>query len=282
MRVPKAPCLVAALALLLADGHAAAQAEQTIAAMDRWRRRLYDRIAPSVVLVSSSKGFGSGFVAGRNLVLTNAHLLGGAKVAQVVFYGGEKRRARVVERAREQVDLALLSTDTGTRSPLDLGDPQTLSVGSWVGSIGHGEGAIWALNTGMVSNIYPSGSKRPVFQTQIPLNPGSSGAPIFDRRGRVIGVATAGIRQANSINFAIRIDVARESLSRLRGFAPRLIILAPPGTPVFLDGKLAGVGPRIVTDPPRRGYEVSAVVAGKLVRRILRSGGHVQTIDLRR
>ena len=71
-----------------------------------------------------------------------------------------------------------------------------------------------------------------VFQTQIPLNPGNSGGPIIDRTGRVVGIVTAGIKEANSINFGIDIGVALRSLSRLSALCDCLTISAPDGVPV--------------------------------------------------
>jgi S1-C subfamily serine protease len=137
-----------------------------------------------------------------------------------------------------------------------------------VASIGHGLGGIWTFTTGMVSNIYPDRGERPVFQTQIPLNPGNSGGPVLDRRGRVVGVVTAGIRDSNSINFAIRSDVAVRKLAKLQASCECLVILAPPDVPVFVDGELAGKRPRVAVPADARAYEVFAVVAGQMRKRI--------------
>jgi len=116
----------------------------------------------------------------------------------------------------------------------------------------------------MVSNIYPSGAERPVFQTQMPLNPGSSGGPILDRRGRVVGIVTAGITGSNSINFGIRMDVAIKNLEKLTSLGDYLIIKAPEGVPVFVDGKMLGTGPRIIITAVPKHYEVFAVIKGKM------------------
>jgi len=137
-------------------------------------------------------------------------------------------------------------------------------VGSWVGSIGHGRGAIWTFNTGMISNIYPDGAERPVFQTQIPLNPGNSGGPIFDRRGQVLGIVTAGIHDASSINFGIGMEVARRSLKKLGAICDCLVVLAPAGVPVFVDGAMAGTGPRVVVPVSEKTHEVFAVILGQM------------------
>jgi S1-C subfamily serine protease len=133
-----------------------------------------------------------------------------------------------------------------------------------VASVGHGRGGIWSFNTGMVSNIYPDGSERPIFQTQIPLNPGNSGGPIVDVRGRVVGVVTAQMRESNSMNFAIRSDVALQAFDELAGLCECIVITAPRGVPVFVDGRNVGVGPRVTVAAEPRSYEVFAVIGGAM------------------
>ncbi len=144
-----------------------------------------------------------------------------------------------------------------------------LRVGSWVGAVGHGAGGIWTFTSGMVSNIYPDGADKPVFQTQTPLNPGNSGGPFFDRRGRVVGVATAGMKDSQNINFAIRTDAALKRLKGLSGACECLVLRAPSGVPIFVDGKLVGQGPQAIVPAVRKSYEVFAIVGGQMRRLIL-------------
>jgi S1-C subfamily serine protease len=119
----------------------------------------------------------------------------------------------------------------------------------------------------MVSNIYRDGTDRPVFQTQIPLNPGNSGGPIFDRDGQVVGVLTSGIKDANAINFSISIEVARRSLPALARLSDSLVINAPANVPVFVDNVVAGKGPRVVVPAtPGTTYQVFAIIDGQMKR----------------
>ena len=154
-------------------------------------------------------------------------------------------------------------------APLKLGGTEDLYVGSWVGSIGHGSGGIWTFNTGMVSNIYPAGSERPIFQTQIPLNPGSSGGPIFDRQGRVVGVVTAGEMESNNVNFGIKIDLAFQYLSRLESLCACLTVSAPQGVPVFLDGVMVGKGPKLLLRVPAGNHSLFVVKNGQMVKQLV-------------
>ena len=239
--------------------------------LEQFQQRLFEQAAPSVVYISAREGFGSGFFVGPNgLILTNAHVVGKANTVDVVTHDGRKLKGTVVERAAEDVDLALVEVAAGKFPILELRGPEELRVGSWVASVGHGMGGVWTFTTGMVSNIYPADSGRQVFQTQIPLNPGNSGGPVMDRQGRAVGVVTAGIVESNAINFAIRGDVALRYLTRLADRCDCLAMQAPAGVPVCVDGKMVGKGPRVVVPAQPKVYEVFAVVGGVMQKRRVR------------
>jgi len=257
------------LLLLLATPLAAsAQLADPLEEIERRQKKLFEKVAKSVVFVSNGRGFGSGFFVSENgLILTNAHVVDGAKTVEVVLHDGRKFKGRTVEVARDDIDLALVKVPLENTPRLPLVTTESLRVGSWVASIGHGRGGVWTFTTGMVSNIYPVGASRPVFQTQIPLNPGSSGGPIINRRGEVVGIVTAGMTESNAINFAIRIDHAFQYLDGLRKIQEVLTIHAPSGVPVFVDGTLVGTGPTIVVSVSKGTHEVFAVIRGAMVKR---------------
>jgi S1-C subfamily serine protease len=244
---------------------AVAAGDDPLFALEKKQQALFERVAPSVVFISNPHGLGSGFFVSRNgLVLTNQHVVGKGNLVDVVLHDGTRLQGTVVERAPEKLDLALVQVEAAKAPVLPVGGMFDLLVGSWVASVGHNRGGIWTFNTGMVSNIYPAGSERPVFQTQIPLNPGSSGGPIVDRLGRVVGVVTAGLVDSNSINFGIRMDVAIRSLRKLADISDVLTITAPKGVAVFVDGKMAGTGPRVVIPADPGTHEIFAVIGGKM------------------
>lgn len=254
--------------LLACPPLARSQSADPLEEIERQQEALFERIAKAVVFIASGKGFGSGFfVSSNGLILTNAHVVDGGGTIEVVLHDGRKLVAKVVERAQDDVDLALIRVPLRKTPRLPLGTAEHLRVGSWVASIGHGRGGVWTFTTGMVSNIYPVGSSRPVFQTQIPLNPGSSGGPIFNRRGEVVGVVTAGMTDSNAINFAIRIDEAFEHLEGMRTIRDVLTIHAPAGVAVFVDGAMVGTGPTIVISVGEGIHDVFAVIRGEMVRR---------------
>lgn len=251
------------MALLVVGFAPRAQADSDpLASLEAREEQIFDQIGPSVVFISTDEGFGSGFFVGADgLILTSAHVVGRSDTVNVVTADGKKWRGKVAERAAGEIDLALVKIDRPASVRLELASSPDLRVGSWVASVGHGRGGVWAFNTGMVSNIYPHGADRPVFQTQIPLNPGSSGGPIVDRHGRVVGIVTAGMRDSNSLNFAIRSEVALRAL-RLVDSTASLTIEAPDGIAIFVDGKMVGTGPRVVVPAESRIYEVFAVIGG--------------------
>lgn len=255
----------------LATALIAAGGADALAAVEARQQEIFDRIAPSVVFITAEGGFGSGFfVAADGLVLTNRHVVGKVPEVSVILHDGRTVAGQVVERAANEIDLALVRVPVENVPALSLEVPGDLRIGSWVASVGHARGGAWAFNVGLVSNIYPVGSDRPVFQTQIPLAPGSSGGPVVDKGGRVVGIVTAGIEGAGAINFAIRSDVALRTLQGLASLCACIVIEAPAGTPVFVDGRMAGVGPRVVIAAAARSYEISAVVAGQMKREKVR------------
>lgn len=257
----------------------AAGSTDPIAALERKQQALFEKIAPSVVFISDKRAFGSGFYVQPNLVLTNAHVVEGANRVNVVLHDGRRVVGNVVERASDKIDLALVEVPEAGK-PLTLATRSELRVGTWVASVGHGMGGIWTFTTGMISNIYPAGHERPVFQTQIPLNPGASGGPVFDSAGNVLGIVTAGIEDSNAINFAIRSDVATLKLERLATNCDCLVVLAPKGANVFVDGKMRGTGPRVVLQAEKRTYQVFTVIDGKM-KEMKATYPATKTVDLR-
>lgn len=254
---------------LLAGG--SARAEDPLAQIERAQEALFEKVGPSVVFIASGSAFGSGFfVSNDGLVLTNAHVVASQASVKVVLTDGRSLIGTVIEKAPGDVDLALVQVPAKSTPALRLAETADLRVGAWVAAVGHGRGGIWSFNTGMVSNIYPDGAERPIFQTQIPLNPGNSGGPVVDRTGRVVGIVTAGIKDSNSINFAIHSFVALRQFSRLSGGCACITVTLPEGVPLFVNGKMAGMGPRVLVTAEPRSYEMFAVIGGAMKKKTVR------------
>ncbi len=259
----------ALLATAPADGALASAPSpaDVLGQLEQAHRALFDRIAPGVVFLRTRDGFGSGFfVSERGHILTNRHVVAGTDVVDVVAFDGTKYRGSVVDRGEHDLDLAIVKIDARDTHALTIGSSRNVDVGTWVGSVGHGRGGIWTLSTGAVSNAYGDADEG-VLQTQIPLNPGASGGPVFDRHGRVVAVVTAGIADAQAMNFAIRTDTAVAGLPYLRSLTDCLVVDAPAGAKVFVDGVLFGTRREhaLLLRPGR--HEVTAVVRGRRLRR---------------
>jgi hypothetical protein len=154
------------------------------------------QVGPSVVLIQTSQGLGSGIVfdADGNVV-TNAHVVEGADSFQVTLADGKQYPARVVGSFAAD-DLAVLHIDAGGLHPAGFADSSQLAVGDVALAIGNPLGLQSSVTEGIVSALgrtvnEDNGVALPnVIQTSAPINPGNSGGALVDLQGQVIGIPT--------------------------------------------------------------------------------------------
>lgn len=173
-------------------------------------------------VLPAEEGLGSGVVIdGTGLILTNAHVVDGVDAIHIRTPEGDDIAATVLG-ADAAVDLALLrATDARGLRPAPLGDSGHLQVGDWVVAIGNPLGLHHTVTAGIVSakarTLDDSGVE--YLQTDAAISPGSSGGPLLDLSGRVIGI-NVGIlstgRQNVGLNIAIPVNVVKDVLPRLR------------------------------------------------------------------
>lgn len=167
-----------------------------------------DRVAPAVVHVSDGRAGASGVViAPDGWILTNAHVVERSSSVEISFRDGTTSRGSV-EGRDVATDLAIVRVP-GSSQAAELGDSDALRVGQLVIAIGDPLGFQSTVTTGVVSALGRSLRGRDgrlienVIQTDAALNPGNSGGPLVDTAGRVVGVNTAIIANAQGICFAV-------------------------------------------------------------------------------
>ncbi|TDN67126.1 Do family serine endopeptidase [Paraburkholderia sp. BL10I2N1] len=162
----------------------------------------------------SSAALGSGFIISQDgYILTNNHVVDGANVVTVMLKDKREFPAHVIGTDKES-DVAVLKIDAGTLPTVKIGDPAQSKVGEWVLAIGSPYGFDNTVTSGIISAKSRNMSDEnytSFIQTDVPVNPGNSGGPLFNMKGEVIGInsmiysRTGGFQ---GLSFAIPIDEA--------------------------------------------------------------------------
>lgn len=168
-----------------------------------------------------SRGEGSGFiVTADGYVLTNAHVVADAEEVTVKTTDRREYTAKVVG-SDESTDVAVLKIDAKNLPTVRLGDPSKLRPGEWVIAIGSPFGFENSVTAGIVSatsRSMPGSNYAPFIQTDVAVNPGNSGGPLFNLNGEVVGINSQ-IYSRNGgymgLSFAIPIDVANNVRQQL-------------------------------------------------------------------
>ncbi len=159
-------------------------------------------------------GAGSGFIISPDgVILTNAHVVRDAKEVTVKLQDRREYRARVLG-SDAKTDVAVLKIDAKNLPVVPVGRSSDLKVGEWVLAIGSPFGLDSSVTAGVVSakgRSLPDDSNVPFIQTDVAVNPGNSGGPLFNTKGEVVGINSQIYSQTGGymgLSFAIPIDVA--------------------------------------------------------------------------
>lgn len=197
---------------------------------------VYKKALPSVVNITSTavtfdffygavpqQGMGSGFVIdGEGHILTNFHVVEGARQVEVTTSDKKKYKAQIV--GTDPIhDLAVIQIPTKAVPQAEIGDSKSLVVGQKVYAIGNPFGLSGTMTRGIISSIRSLKGERgyidEAIQTDAAINPGNSGGPLLNAHGQVIGIntmiLTGGVEQSAGIGFAIPINTAKAVLDDL-------------------------------------------------------------------
>jgi len=174
-------------------------------------------------------GFGSGFIISDDgYIITNAHVVNNATQIRVGLHDQREFQAILVG-SDVASDIALLKLDTADLPVVKIGDSEKLRVGEWVLAIGSPFGFENTATQGIVSALarsLPDDTYVPFIQTDVAVNPGNSGGPLFNTDGEVIGVNSQIYSRSGGyqgLSFSIPINVAMSIADQLKdkGFATR-------------------------------------------------------------
>jgi serine protease Do len=159
-------------------------------------------------------GTGSGFIVSPDgYILTNAHVVSSAETVTVRLTDRREFQAKVVGQD-ERTDVAVIKIDASSLPVVKIGDPRLLKPGQWVVAIGSPFNFDNTATAGIVSataRALPNDNYVPFIQTDVAVNPGNSGGPLFNTRGEVVGINSQIFSQTGSymgLSFAIPIDIA--------------------------------------------------------------------------
>lgn len=182
---------------------------------------VYEKINPAIVLVEAqmSDGLSSGtgcIINKSGIILTSSHVVDNSSYIEITTAKGETYKAEVVKAEDQQGDLALLKIKPKHPLPtIKLGDSSLVKVGQKVLAIGNPFGFNGTLTTGIVSRIDYERNK---IQTDAAINPGSSGGPILNAKGEVIGISQSIFNPDNNksnigIGFAVPANEVKKLVS---------------------------------------------------------------------
>jgi S1-C subfamily serine protease len=169
---------------------------------------------PSVVTIRTDVSQGTGFIIdSEGYVVTNFHVVDGATAATIITYDYEDHQVSLIG-SYPDLDIALLKI-SGTYDALELGNSNDIQVGERVIAIGNPLGLQFSVSQGIVSAVHRTGPNGlPVYvQTDAALNPGNSGGPLINTRGKVIGINNFKAGDSESLGFALESNYIKDAVN---------------------------------------------------------------------
>jgi len=158
-------------------------------------------------------GQGSGFVVRQDgAIVTNYHVISSAEDIKVKA-GDKVLEVEGLIHIDKENDLVILKAKGEKLQTVKIGDIEKLSVGEKVYVISSPKGLENTISDGVLSGIRETDTKRKILQITAPISKGSSGGPVFNRNGEVIGIATFLVKEAQNINFAMPANLIKDKIS---------------------------------------------------------------------
>ncbi len=177
-----------------------------------------ERISPSVVQIGAGRWRGgTGTVWSKDgHIVTSNHVIGRMQEVEVGFNDGSKQTAKVVGRDPYS-DIALLKVDSDNLTPVETGNSDTLKVGQFVLALANPFGRQPSATSGIVTNPAfsirgPWGGMDKVVVTDARLNPGYSGGPLIDAKGKIVGINAA---YANNRGLSVPVNTVKTVVDKL-------------------------------------------------------------------
>jgi len=177
---------------------------------------------PDSLKERKTRGFGSGFLISHDgYILTNAHVVKDAENISVQLSDRSEQRAQLVG-LDMRTDVALIKIEARELSTVMVGDSDDLKVGEWVLAIGSPFGLERTATQGIVSALgrsLPSETYVPFIQTDVAVNPGNSGGPLFNLRGEAVGINSQIFSRTGGymgLSFAIPINLGMQIAKQLK------------------------------------------------------------------
>lgn len=177
---------------------------------------LFSRALPSIVYIRTDRGSGTGFVVSvKGVIATNLHVVAGAKEIRAFLMNGAELELKPEVAVDADHDVAVLQTESSV-SPVALARTNSVIMGQKVIVIGNPLGLKATLSEGLVSGVREMEDKTKVLQITAPISPGSSGGPIFNEYGEVIGISTFVILGGSNLGFGMPVRYLKELMLKPR------------------------------------------------------------------
>ncbi|NCD07375.1 MAG: serine protease [Spirochaetia bacterium] len=191
-------------------------------------KTIYNKSKSSIVLIvtydsnQTPLALGSGFYFEKNLIATNYHVIEGSNKIVIKNLGTQAKSENVrVKSYSEELDVAILEVGAMNSTSLQL-NTITPEIGDNILAIGNPKGLEGTISTGIVSGIRELSKTYNLIQITSPISPGSSGGPVLDSKGNVIGISTFTLHDSQNLNFAIPSNAVLNLKSKSMKWEPQI------------------------------------------------------------